>query len=151
MREEIPSQFGLEFNMAIWNSGFVKLPGHLFLLVTLEKEGLDEKFRYQDTFLAADTFQWQSQNRTRQDSPHGQAIHDHSKHGLSVHLFVRRYKRVNAGGAAPFLYCGDVEFKNWHGNSPITVEWKLQTPVPKTLQDTLAVGSKTQQATIRQS
>jgi hypothetical protein len=142
MREEIPPSFGLEFNMAIWNSGFVKLPGHLFLLATLEKDGLDEKFKYQDRFLGPFIFQWQSQNRTKQDSPHGKSIRDHTEHGLAVHLFVRRFKRVNGGGAAPFLYCGDVDFKSWDGDSPITVHWKLQTPVPKTLWDSLAVGSE---------
>lgn len=85
--------------------------GHLFLLTSLEKEGLDDKFKYEDRFLAADMFQRQSQNRTTQNSPHGEAIRDHSAHGLAVHLFVRRYKRVNGGGAAPFLYCGDVDFQ----------------------------------------
>jgi uncharacterized protein DUF3427 len=142
MREEIPPIFGLEFNMAIWNSGFVKVPGHLFLLVTLEKEGLDEKFKYKDGFQTPDTFQWQSQNRMTQNSKHAGAIRDHGEHGLAVHLFVRRFKRVNGGGAAPFLYCGDVDFQSWSGNSPITVQWRLQTPVPKTLWDALAVESK---------
>ena len=142
MREEIPPLFGLQFNMAIWNSGFVKLPGHLFLLVTIEKEGLDEKFKYQDTFLSPNTFQWQSQNRTTQNSKHAEAIRDHEALGFAVHLFVRRLKRVNGGGAAPFLYCGDVEFQGWDGNAPITVRWKLQTSVPKTLWDTLAMKSK---------
>ena len=56
-REDIPALFGFEFNMAIWNSGFVKLPGHLFLLVTLEKGGLDKSFKYQDKFLSPATFQ----------------------------------------------------------------------------------------------
>jgi superfamily II DNA or RNA helicase len=141
MREEVPPLFGLEFNMSIWNSGFVKLPGHLFLLATLEKEGLDEKFQYQDRFLAPDIFQWQSQNRTKQNSPHGDSIRNHAEHGLAVHLFIRRFKRINAGGAAPFLYCGDVDFQSWRGDSPITVRWKLRTPAPKTLWATLGVTS----------
>ena len=85
--------------------------GHLFLLTSLEKEGLDDKFKYEDRFLAADKFQWQTQNRTTQNSPHGEAIRDHSANGLAVYLCVRRYKRVNGGGAAPFLYCGDVDFQ----------------------------------------
>ena len=148
MREEIPPLFGLEFNMAIWNSGFVKLLGHLFLLATLEKEGLDEKFKYQDRFLAPDLFQWQSQNRTKQDSPHGKAIRDHVAEGLAVHLFVRRFKRINGGGAAPFLYIGDVGFQSWDGNSPITVKWKLGRPVPSTLWESLGISSKTESGVV---
>ncbi len=34
-REEIPGLFGLKFNPGKWNLGFVSIPGHLFLLVTL--------------------------------------------------------------------------------------------------------------------
>jgi superfamily II DNA or RNA helicase/HKD family nuclease len=142
-REEIPPLFGFEFKTAIWTSGFVKLPGHLFLLVTLEKGGLDKSFKYQDKFLSPDTFQWQSQNRTTQKSAHGEAIRNHSDQGLAVHLFVRRDKRLGGGEAAPFVYCGDLHFESWSGNLPITVRWKLQTPVPNTLWDSLGVETKT--------
>jgi superfamily II DNA or RNA helicase/diadenosine tetraphosphate (Ap4A) HIT family hydrolase len=137
MREEIPQLFGLKFNMAIWNSGFVQVPGHLFLLVTLKKEGLGEKFKYEDEFLTPDIFKWQSQNRTKQQSPHGELIRGHAEEGCAVHLFVRPHKRVGAKGAAPFTYCGDVDFVSWNGEAPITVHWKLRTPVPSTLEKTL--------------
>jgi hypothetical protein len=137
MREEIPSLFGLKFNMAIWNSGFVQVPGHLFLLVTLKKEGLDDKFKYEDEFLTPEIFKWQSQNRTKQQSAHGDLIRGHGEEGCAVHLFVRPHKRVGAKGAAPFIYCGDVDFVSWNGEAPITVHWKLRTPVPSTLEKTL--------------
>jgi hypothetical protein len=38
MREDIPLLFGLTFNPAIWNQGFIVADGHVFLLVTLEKK-----------------------------------------------------------------------------------------------------------------
>jgi superfamily II DNA or RNA helicase len=138
-REEIPALFGFEFNTAIWNSGFVKLPGHLFLLVTLEKGGLDKSFKYQDKFLSPSTFQWESQNRTDQKSAHGESIRKHSDQGLIVHLFVRKEKRIGGRGAAPFVYCGELEFESWSGNRPITVHWKLQKPVPRSLWDSLGI------------
>ena len=34
-REAIPAAFGLTFDQATWNAGFVSKPPHLFLLVTL--------------------------------------------------------------------------------------------------------------------
>lgn len=140
-REEIPALFGFKFNMAIWNSGFVKLPGHIFLLVTLEKGGLDKSFKYQDKFLSPSIFQWQSQNRTDQKSAHGKSIRNHSDQGLVVSLFVRKEKRIGGGGAAPFVYCGKLDFESWSGNKPITVRWKLQRPVPRSLWDSLGVKS----------
>ena len=66
-REEIPALFGFEFSTAIWNAGFVKRPGHIFLLVTLDKSGHGSEFQYKDHFISRSEFEWQSQNRTAQD------------------------------------------------------------------------------------
>ena len=138
MREQIPKLFGFEFSTAIWNVGFVPVLGHLFLLVTLEKEDQQESFRYEDKFLGPDLFQWQSQNRTSQASKHGVAIKGHKEQKILVHLFVRRAKKVNSK-SSPFIYCGDVQFVEWTGNQPITVQWKLSQPVPNHLRSELKV------------
>lgn len=138
MRDQIPGLFGLKFTTAIWNSGFVSVPGHLFLLVTLDKDDLLEAHHYKDHFLAPDSFEWQSQNRTARTSRHGEMIHDHEQRGLQVHLFVRRAKRVN-GDSAPFVYCGELDFVAWERDEPITVRWRLREPVPEQLQEQLAV------------
>lgn len=139
-RSEIPALFDLEFSAAIWNSGFVTVPGHVFLLVTLRKQGRDERFQYADRFLGPDKFQWQSQNRTAQASKHGQEIRHHADLGIAVHLFVRQSARIPGGGAAPFLYCGEVEFVSWRGERPITVEWKLREPLPEAARHLLLAG-----------
>jgi len=132
-REEIPSLFGFEFSTAIWNAGFVKRPGHIFLLVTLDKSGHGNQFKYKDRFVSRSEFEWQSQNRTSQDDSDGQDIRQHAERGCSVHLFVRDKKKRPRGAAAPFVYCGGVRFMNWHGNQPITVRWKLSSEVPKAI------------------
>jgi superfamily II DNA or RNA helicase len=137
-REAIPPLFGLAFSEAVWNSGFVKREGRLFLLVTLEKGDLAEKFQYKDRFLAPDLFQWQSQNRTKQASPVGRALSRHQVEGYQVHLFVRHTKKIK-GNAAPFVYCGDVQFVDWEGDAPITVRWRLPEPVPPALREALGV------------
>jgi hypothetical protein len=132
--------FGMEFSQAIWNVGYVRRTGHIFLLVTLDIEGHASTFQYRDRFLAADLFQWQSQNRTRRDSVDGQEISEHKARNVPVHLFVRaRKKRASQGGAAPFVYCGDVEFVDWNGDQPITVRWRLPEQVPVRLREELVV------------
>jgi len=103
-------------------------PKHLCLLVTLHKGGMAQQFQYGDRFLAPDLFQWQSQNRTRQDSAHGQRIREHVARGVTVHLFVRAEKKRGAT-SAPFVYCGPVTFVDWVGDSPITVRWRLEAPL----------------------
>lgn len=138
MREDIPPLFGLTFNTGSWNQGFVRADGHIFLLVTLEKGALNADHRYEDHFLSPQEFQWQSQNRTKQDSNPGRLIRDHAKKDTKVHLFVRRHK-VLGGTAAPFVYCGAVNFKKWEGEQPISVVWRLPEPVPATLRNTLSV------------
>jgi hypothetical protein len=137
-REDIPPLFGLAFSEAVWNSGFVKREGHLFLLVTLEKGDLAETFQYHDRFLGPDLFQWQSQNRTRRDSLAGQMLSQHQREGCQVHLFVRRNKKIK-GRAAPFVYCGEVQFVDWEGDAPITVRWRLPEAVPSSLREALGV------------
>lgn len=132
-REEIPGFFGFEFSTAIWNKGFVKQPGHMFLLVTLDKSGHNSTFQYKDHFVNRTEFEWQSQNRTRQSSSDGQDILHHRERLYQVHLFVRTDRKRPRGGAAPFVYCGAVEFVRWHGEQPITVTWKLPTTLPDSL------------------
>ena len=138
MREKIPVLFGLPFSEAVWNVGFVAKDNHLFLLVTLETKGFTDNFKYTDHFLSPDQFQWQSQNRTKQNSTIGQKISKQKENGTAVHLFIRATKKVGTT-AAPFYYCGDVDFIDWEGDAPITVRWQLPNPVPISLWSTLGI------------
>jgi hypothetical protein len=106
----------------------------MFLLVTLEKGGLEEQFRYRDQFISSGTFQWQSQNQTKQSSGVGQAIRHHRERGIEVYLFVRRHPK-SGGRATPFVYCGQLEFVDWDGEQPITVRWRLSNPLSDRLQE----------------
>jgi superfamily II DNA or RNA helicase/diadenosine tetraphosphate (Ap4A) HIT family hydrolase/HKD family nuclease len=131
-RDEIAGLFGLPYQENVWRQGFISLPGHLFLLVTLDKSDLADEYAYADRFLNDREFQWQSQNRTTQSGKHGQQIRHHAERGLQVHLFVRTEKKLG-GKAAPFYYCGEVDFQKWDGEKPITVLWELREAVPKSL------------------
>jgi superfamily II DNA or RNA helicase len=131
-RGEIPTLFDLIFSTAIWNVGFVAVGQQIFLLVTLEKNDLPANHNYEDKFLAPDRFKWKSQNRTTQASKHGQMMLHHTERNITVHLFVRRSKKINSK-AAPFYYCGPVTIDSWNGDKPITIDWQLVTPVPEKL------------------
>lgn len=135
MRQDIPSLWGLDFSAARWNQGFVVVEKHIFLLVSLNKQGLGSAHQYADRFLSRSEFQWVSQNRTTQNSAAGLKIRDHAQQGIAVHLFVRDRRKTPAGTGAPFVYCGDVDFEAWEGNQPITVQWKLHNGLPDQLID----------------
>ena len=93
---------------------------------------------YEDRFLSASEFTWQSQNRTSQDSPTGELLSKHKQLGVRIHLFVR-LEKMAGNKAAPFTYCGLVDFERWEGNKPITVWWQLVEPVPERLRGELRV------------
>ena len=133
MRAEIPPLWGLEFNSSRWNQGYVVDGDHIFLLVTLNKKGMAQEHQYADRFLSKDSFQWVSQNRMNRSKPSGQKIANHAKDGREVHLLVRDQGKTPQGKAAPFLYCGEVEFIDWEGDAPITVQWKLLHPLSENL------------------
>jgi superfamily II DNA or RNA helicase len=129
-REEIPPAFGLRFNKAIWNVGFVAKEANIFLLVTLAKNDMSVDHHYSDHFLSDQDFSWQSQNRTTQDSKHGRLIRDHRAKGVRIQLFVRPSKKTGQK-STPFTYCGEVDFVSWEGSRPITVRWRLREGVPR--------------------
>jgi superfamily II DNA or RNA helicase/diadenosine tetraphosphate (Ap4A) HIT family hydrolase len=131
-RKVIPTALGFQFVKARWEQGFVLESGHIFLLVTLEKKGMQEEHRYDDRFLTRDLFEWKSQNRHTQESSHGQKMYHHLKEEIAVHLLVRKSKLAGKT-AAPFIYCGDVEFVDWEGERPITIRWRLLDPLSDAL------------------
>ena len=71
----------------------------------------------------------------------GQDLSKHRERGLAVHLFVRRTKKFGQK-AAPFVYCGEVNFVEWEGNAPITIKWRLENPVPEHMRRSLQVPSQ---------
>jgi hypothetical protein len=131
-REQIPILFGTRSSPQWQQSGFIWEGKNMVLLVTLEKAGQPEQHRYEDRFLSPDTFQWQSQNRTTQKGKVGQAIRDHRKQGIRVHLFVRKTGKVEQR-AAPFTYCGELDFLSWKGEKPITLVWQLRKRLSENL------------------
>ena len=139
-RDAIAPAFGLTFSQAIWNAGFVVQDPEVFPLVTLAKDDMSTEHRYVDHFESDREFAWQSQNRTKRDSKHGQILSNHVSQGKRVHLFVRPTKKTGSK-PTPFLYCGEVDFVSWEGDAPISIKWRLREAVPPALRGALGVPS----------
>ncbi len=140
-RKELASW--LEVEPVILTTGVVSTGNFLFLFVTLEKEDLPEEFQYKDKFLSPLIFQWQSQNRTRQESKTGQSFCYPDRHGKTIHLFIRR-KKKDGNTIVPFFYCGVPRFISWEGEKPITIKWELEEAVPENLRLDLKVPDETE-------
>jgi superfamily II DNA or RNA helicase/diadenosine tetraphosphate (Ap4A) HIT family hydrolase len=138
-RQQIPAFFGTTFSPGNWNAGMVSAGRALVLLMTLKKGNLAAGNQYEDHFIDPQTFQWQTQAQTTQNSKHGRIIRG-SESGYRVHLFVRPSK-LRSTMAAPFIYCGEVRFVDWRGEKPITVTSRLAESVPTHLHRTLRMAS----------
>ncbi|ADH98263.1 DUF3427 domain-containing protein [Salisediminibacterium selenitireducens] len=118
---------------AFRGSGLLKNGKEFFLFIDLHKEAdIDERINYQDKFIDRKTFQWQSQNSTRQQSEVGQQIMYNRQHGVRLHLFVRKYREIDSK-REPYIYIGIGDTIEAYGEQPITAMLNLTHEVPQSL------------------
>lgn len=95
------------------------------LFVTLDKsEGYHDRIAYHDYAISAERFHWQSQNSAAPDTPVGRRYLESPANGWQFQLFVRSRK----GDA--YRACGPVALESAEGDRPMSIIWKLQTPLP---------------------
>ncbi len=100
------------------------------LLVTLDKgDQKHEHLQYADFPLSEKLFQWQSQSRTRADSEGGLRHLQPSERGVTPLLFVRETKKDARGVTSAFRFLGPVLPHSHRGERPVTIEWRLFTPL----------------------
>ncbi len=100
------------------------------LLVTLDKGDVKhEQLKYEDFPLDEWLFQWQSQSGTRADSRDGLRHLQPAQEGVIPLLFVRESRQDSRGITSGFRYLGPVQPGSHRGERPITIEWKLSTPL----------------------
>jgi hypothetical protein len=98
------------------------------LFVTLDKsEGYHDRIAYHDYAISAERFHWQSQNSAGPDTPGGRRYLESATNGWQFQLFVRPRK----GDA--YRACGPVTLESAEGDRPMSIVWKLQTPLPARL------------------
>jgi len=100
-------------------------------LVTLNKAEKDysPSTMYDDYSINEHLFHWQSQSTTSDTSPTGQRYINHKRLGSKVLLFVREYKKDNAG-VAPFTFLGLADYVSHQGSRPMDIVWRLEKPIP---------------------
>lgn len=95
------------------------------LFVTLDKsEGYHDRIAYHDYAVSAERFHWQTQKSAGPDTPGGQRYLESSTNGWRFQLFVRPRK----GDA--YRACGPVVLESVEGDRPMSIVWKLETPLP---------------------
>ena len=95
------------------------------LFVTLDKsEGYHDRIAYHDYAISAERFHWQTQNSAGPDTPGGRRYLESSTNGWQFQLFVRPRK-----GEA-YRACGRVLLETAEGDRPMSIVWRLETPLP---------------------
>ncbi len=98
------------------------------LFVTLDKsEGHHERISCHDYAISAERFHWQTQNSAGPDTPSGRRYLESVTNGWEFQLFVRPRK-----GEA-YRACGRVALESAEGDRPMSIVWRLESPLPARL------------------
>ena len=103
--------------------------------ITLQKteEAYSPTTMYEDYAISDELFHWQSQSTTSADSPTGQRYIRHREQGYTPLLFVRERKLLPGGLASPYAFLGPAHYVSHQGSRPLSIVWRLQTPMPTRL------------------
>lgn len=94
------------------------------LFVTLDKsEGYHHRIAYHDYAISSDRFHWQTQNSAGPDTAAGRRYLEGMAKGWQFQLFVRG-RRSDA-----YKACGPVTLESAEGDRPMTIVWRLSTPL----------------------
>lgn len=110
-----------------FQAGVLALPGRKVELffVTLDKsKGYHDRIAYHDYAISPERFHWQSQNAAGPRTAAGRRYLESPGNGWSFQLFVRREK------GDPYRACGPLGFQRAEGEKPMSIEWKLECPLP---------------------
>ena len=118
---DVPELYGETYNPGNWRSGHVSLARYAVLFVTLEKRA--DSIQYVEHFEGPDLFVWSSQNSTKPEGKKGREILEAPAPGKSIELWMRRKP------SDPFTYLGRVVPLAHEGSQPMTVTYRLLTPL----------------------
>lgn len=85
---------------------------------------------YHDYAISDQLFHWQSQNSARPDRGRGKDYIQHRAIGKRLFLFVREQTKDEYGRTMGFVNYGEVEYLSHTGSQPMSIKWKLRTPMP---------------------
>jgi hypothetical protein len=101
-----------------------------FITLNKTEDAYSPTTMYEDYVISESLFHWQSRSTTSVDSPTGQRYLRHRAMGYTPLLFVRDSRHTPGGLAAPYLFLGAADYVSHTGSRPISIVWRLRTPMP---------------------
>jgi superfamily II DNA or RNA helicase/HKD family nuclease len=112
-----------------WREGVRWLPAANtdLAVVTLDKTKgqFSPTTRYRDYAIDTQHIHWESQSRTRAESPTGLRYREHQDRGSDMLLFARESIDESA-----FWFIGRGVYQGHDGDAPMSIIWKLEHPLP---------------------
>lgn len=127
-RRQIAALHGDPDQRTNWQQGHVSLSGQAILMVTLDKAAMPG-VSYVDHFEGPDNMVWSSQASTAPGGKKGREVLGALEAGTQLHLWVRRKK-----GDGAFTYLGLVVPVDHEGAKPMSVRFRLLTPLTPDMQ-----------------
>ena len=102
------------------------------LFVTLNKslQEYSPTTMYHDYSIDENTFHWESQSTTAENSQTGQRYIHHKERGSQVLLFVREFRRDEFGITGAYSFLGKVDYLSHQGSCPMSIKWHMERPIP---------------------
>jgi hypothetical protein len=113
-----------------FQAGVLALPSRRIelLFVTLDKsESFHDRLSFRDYAISAELFHWQTQNSCGPDTETGKRYIESPENGWAFQLFVRLRKD------SPYYACGPGTRETVEGDRPMSIVWRLKTPLPARL------------------
>jgi superfamily II DNA or RNA helicase len=102
----------------------------LFVTLIKNEKQFSPTTMYHDYAINESLFHWQSQNSARPDRGRGLDYLQHKMMGKRIFLFVREQTDDEYGRTMGFVNYGEVEYVSHTGSQPMSITWKLQSPMP---------------------
>lgn len=102
----------------------------LFVTLIKNEKQFSPTTMYHDYAVNESLFHWQSQNSARPDRGRGLDYLQHKMTGKRIFLFVREQTDDEYGRTMGFVNYGEVEYVSHTGSQPMSITWRLQSPMP---------------------
>ncbi len=105
----------------------------LFVNLKKSEEDFSPTTMYDDYAISENLFHWQSQNKTSPESEVGISYIKQKEFDKNILLFVRESKNDADGFTQGYVFLGPVQFVDFQGSKPMSIQWKLGTSIPNYL------------------
>jgi superfamily II DNA or RNA helicase/HKD family nuclease len=102
----------------------------LFINLIKSEENFSPTTMYDDYAISESLFHWQTQNSAGPDTPKGLSYIHHKKNNKNILLFIREKKTDEFDQTMGYVFVGSAVYEDHSGSKPMSIRWKLQTPLP---------------------